>query len=219
MARLPRLPAPGEAHLIGLQGLSGVSLFVDGNDREAFKAALREALAAEPIQLHAYALAPHEVRLLATPAQPATLSRWVQAIGRRYVRAYNLRHQRSGTLWSGRFRCAAVEPGAALLDALCWVESQAGTSSAPQRLGRAPPESWLSDPAPYWSLGNTPFEREQAYAGLLENGLDAAGTVAIERCLRGGWPYGSPAFVDRLAQRAKRPVRPRPRGRPAASRP
>jgi putative transposase len=219
MARLPRLLAPGHAHLVWLPGLSGVTLFTDDADHVAFKAALREALAAEGVQLHAYALAPHEVRLLATPAEKGALSRFVQAIGRRYVRCYNLRHRRSGTLWSGRFRCACVEPGAPLLDALRWVESAPGASSAAARRGQAGPESWVAHPAAYWALGNTPFEREQAYARLLEEGLHTARVALLENSLRGGWPYGSAAFADSLAPPPERPARPRPRGRPAGRKP
>lgn len=218
MARLPRLQAPGLAHLVWLPALSGITLFADVTEVEDFKAALREASATEGVSLHAYTLMPHEVRLLATPSAADALARWVQAIGRRFVRAYNARHQRHGPLWSGRFRCACVEPGGPTLEALRWAERPLHESSLLQRTGRRAPEGWLTDPPAYWTLGNTPFDREQAYARILEDALPAARSAAVESCLRGGWPYGSPAFADSLAAHGPRPVRPRPRGRPAGLR-
>jgi len=155
--------------------------------------------------------------LLATPDDASALSQWVQSVGRRYVAAYNRAHGRSGTLWSGRFRGAAVEPGAWALWALRFVDggsAEPGLTSAAQRCGA--PRAWpLADPKEYWSLGNTPFERESAYALLLAEPVPEDIAAQLRRCLTGGWVCGHPTFLHGLAPTSTRRPSPRPRGRPA----
>ncbi len=216
MARLPRLVVPGHAHLVIQLGHSGQAVFADAQDRSAYLAALREAAFAEGVALHAWALLDTQVQLLATPPEAPALGRMMQALGRRYVSAYNRRHGGSGTLWNGRFRCAVVEPGAMRLAALQFVDGQsvgAGVTSADQRTG-SPRDGWLVDPPEVWALGNTPFEREAAYRRLLAQGLPASTGQALRRAALGGWAAGSEAFLRGLADSAARPTQPRARGRP-----
>jgi putative transposase len=216
MARLPRLAVGGQAHFIVQRGHGGCAVFTDDADRADYRAALREAAAAERVQLHAYALLPAEVQLLATPPEAAALSRLMQALGRRYVGAYNRRHGRRGTLWDGRFHCGVVEPGAMRLLALRLIDgatAEHGATSAAHRSG-GPHDSGLADPPEYWQLGNTPFEREAAYRRLLDAGVDAASAALLRGAALGGWVAGSPAFKAGLAAATARPTQPRPRGRP-----
>lgn len=219
MARLPRLALAGEAHCLLLRGHGARPVFADAADRAAFVAALREAAAAENVRIHAWALLPDEVLLLATPADAPSLGRLVQALGRRYVSAHNRRHAQRGTLWDGRFRCAVVEPGAMRLAVLRWVDGQAleaGITTAGERLGGAR-SGFVVDPPELWTLGNTPFEREAAYGALLAAGLPADVDTMIRRHVMGGWAIGSAAFVAATEQTLQRPAAPRPRGRPRTS--
>jgi REP-associated tyrosine transposase len=216
MTRLARLVVPGHAHLIIQRGHSGRPVFVDPKDRAAFLASLREAAAAAGVAVHAWALLEAEVQLLVTPAESSALGRMMQSLGRRYVGAYNRRHARSGTLWDGRFRCAVVEGGAMRLAALEWVDSQStepGITSAAQRTGGTR-DGWLVDPPEFWALGNTPFEREAAYRRLLTQGVAKSIETSLRHAALGGWAVGSASFAIALAGSAKRPTRPRPRGRP-----
>jgi putative transposase len=219
VARLPRLEIPGQLHYLihrGHGALAGRGVFADGTDRQCFLAALREAAAAEGVLIHAYALLETEVQLLATPSGAGALGRMVQAIGRRYVGAYNRRHRHRGTLWDGRFRCAVVEPGATRLAALCLVDSLSAdpdATSAGHRTG-ARSDSLVSNPPEIWALGNTPFEREAAYRSLLASGLPMAQAQALRQAALGGWAAGTAAFVADLSRATARPAGPRPRGRP-----
>ena len=213
MARLPRLAVAGESHYVILRGLGTPPLFADASDRAAFLAALREA-AAGTLQVHAYALGDAEVALLVTPAEAGALGRTMQALGRRYVASYNRRHGRSGPLWAGRFRAAPVEAGRDRLDVLRLVDgTPAPLTSAAGRLGAAR-DALRVDPPEFWSLGNTPFEREAAYRALQGEPLAPERVAALRRAALGGWPIGSPAYLQRLAAATDRPLRPRPRGRP-----
>jgi len=213
MARLPRLVVPGRAHLIAQLGHSGRAVFVDDDDRQAYLCALREAAALEAVAVHAYALADGEVLLLATPPTTVALSRFIQAVGRRYVSAYNRRHGGNGTLWEGRFRCGVIEPGHWLQAALRLVDGEPDMTSAGHRTGSAR-DPMVVDPPEFWSLGNTPFDREAAYRTLLAQGLPQNQASALRRAASGGWALGSPAFLAAVSAQTPRPLQPRPRGRP-----
>ncbi|MDP1901348.1 MAG: transposase [Rubrivivax sp.] len=216
MARLPRLEIAGQAHLVIQRSNGGQAAFADRQDRQAFVAALREAAAAAKVQVHAYALLGTEVQLLLTPAERGALGRAVQALGRRYVSAYNRRHGRAGTLWDGRFRAAVMEPGPTRLAALQAVDaasSEPGFTSAGHRTG-AGRDPMLVDPPEFWQLGNTPFERDAAYRARLAEGVAPAVVEWLRQAALGGWAAGSEAFAAEVAAAAARPARPRPRGRP-----
>jgi putative transposase len=179
------------------------------------------------VQIHAYALLDHEVRLLATPPAADGLSKLVQSIGRRYVIRFNRRHHRSGSLWEGRFRATVVEPEQHLLTCMLYVEGGvAGTttassggvwSSAPHHLG-AKVDPLLSEPAQYWALGNTPFEREAAYRQLHEQALTEPQLVEVQAALNSGWPLGGERFRTTLEASTSRRLEPLPRGRPRKQR-
>jgi putative transposase len=219
VARLPRLEWPGQLHLVVLRGhgaLADAGVFADATDRQAFIGALREAAGVEAVQVHAYALLHDEVQLLVTPDAPGSLGRLIQAVGRRYVSAYNRRHGHRGSLWAGRFHSAVVEAGDPALAALRLVDgasSEAVTTSAGHRTGVGR-ENWLIDPPEIWRLGNTPFEREAAYRALLAQEMPSAQADALRRAALGGWVLGSAAFIAAAENATARPATPRPRGRP-----
>ena len=218
MARLPRLSLPGHFHWIIQPGHQALQVFTDDDDRALYRAALQEAATQERVQLHACALGPRAVHLLATPPQQGSIGRMVQAVGRRYVSAYHRRHGGSGTLWNGRYRCAVVEPGATLLDVLCLIDALDEGEVASGRAQRAAGERapWLSDPPEYWALGNTPFDRQAAWRLRLSEGLADVRKQDLLKAAMGGWVVGSAGFARTVAETAARPAVPRPRGRPAA---
>jgi putative transposase len=108
---------------------------------------------------------------------------------------------------------AAADAAAQAAAAGAPVSSADRSSSAGQRLGRWR-EPWLDDPPEYWALGNTPFDREAAYARLLAKGLEASKATALQQAAAGGWAIGSDGFKAATAARLARPVAPRLRGRP-----
>lgn len=205
MARQARLAVAGMMHYVLLRGHNGMVVMTDGEDRRLFLQALREALTG--CTLHGFALLDSEVHLLLRPAEAGSLSRDVQALGRRFVAAYNRRHGRSGTPWDGRFRAAVVEPGAVALAVMQRVDQLGSTAR--------PASGLIVDPPEWWALGNTPFEREQAYQRLLAQSLPANLEARLDQALRSGSVIGSSAFVAHLAEQTQRPLVPRRRGRPA----
>lgn len=224
MARLPRILWPGQAHLVEQRGHNGVSIVRDERDSRDWRALLQDAAVTERVDLHAWALLEDRFLLLVSPHTPEGLSRLMQSLARRYAVAFNRRHGRRGTLWEGRFRACVLEPGAWVLEGMAHVE-QGGQAvaaqhppdtlrcSSPHHLGQVR-DPGLTEPPAWWSLGNTPFERELAWQARLAQATTADRAYRIASSLRRGWPLGEREFLKVMAQRTGRSATPLPRGRP-----
>ena len=225
MARLPRLTLAGQVHLVVLQCRAGQAMFVDDEDRRRYSVALLESSREHAVAVHAYALLDDQVLLLASAPEPASLGRFMQAVGRRYVRPFNRRQARSGALWEGRFRSAVIDPASFLLECMQLIEqapvrrgwvSQAGDwvwSSAAHHAGRKT-DSIVTEHVGYWRLGNTPFERQARHVRELGTMLADDTVAKLLAAARHGWPLGAEVFLRGLAEATERPVQRRPRGRP-----
>jgi putative transposase len=218
LARQARLFLPGHAHLALQRGHNGQAIVHDAHDAQVWLKTLCEVAATHRVAVHAWCLSETTFRLVATPDTEPALSRMLQDLGRRYVAAFNARHGRTGTLWDGRFRCAAVQPGDLTLAALLWAEREApgdlGHSSRSHHIGLAS-VPWLVDPPPYWALGNTPFDRHLAWKGLLEQDLNRQQLAAADKALRSGIPWGHASWLRQLQPQTALRLFPRPRGRPS----
>lgn len=229
MARLPRLCVPGQPHLLFQLGRGRQPVFMDDDDRRFFLDLLQQAAATHLVAIHAYALLNHEVRLLVTPAAANSLSRLMQTIGRRYGSRFNRRHGHTGSLWEGRFRATVIEPGERVLDCMRYVEQASLTpfadsarmegsawSSAAHHIGEST-DPRVTDHREYWSLGNTPFDREAAYKRLSQHALTQDEMLQISDAVMKGWPLGSLEFLKELAAHTNRRLAPLRRGRPRKS--
>lgn len=228
MARLSRLVVAGQAHHVGLRAVHGSVALVDTADHTLFLEALRRSASENGVAIHACVLLADEVQLLATPSAPEDLGRMMQALARFYVGAFNRRHGRGGALWQSRFRAAPVGGAADLLTCMLYIEQAPRRSSVP---GPVTDFAWSSaghhaglrsDPllasvppaSGYWLLGNTPFEREAAYAVLLETPLSVEKLARVETTTLKGWAMGSGEFIASLgSETPRRPVA-KARGRP-----
>ncbi|MGH6623040.1 MAG: transposase [Burkholderiaceae bacterium] len=225
MARLARLSVGGLPHLVLQRGAHGASLFRGDSDREHFLGILCQVCDETKLAVHAYSLLPDAVYVVATPPDAHATGRFVQAMGRRYVRWFNDRHGRHGALFDGRFRSSVIEADALLLSCLRFVESRPAAaglviepsqyrwSSCRHHIGLAT-EPLVVDPARFWALGNTPFERQAAWREFMHTGASTAETIRIAEALLGGWALGSQKFLAELAQTAGRRAAPGQPGRP-----
>ena len=225
MARLPRLILPGQPHHVILRGNNRQAIFFSDHDRQHLLETLAEVAAQYHVAIHAYVLMDNHLHLLLTPSAAEALSRTMQSLGRRYVGWFNARHQRTGTLWEGRFRAGLIEGERHLLAcmryievnpvraALCAEPEHWPWSSAAHHLGLAR-SSLITEHEMYWSLGNTPFEREHAYREFLAQGVPLAEKVQFTEAVLRGRPVGSEAFLKPLTVDHASVVNKRPRGRP-----
>lgn len=225
MARLPRLTVAALPHHIIQRGNNGAEIFADAADYTHMLDLLREMGRRFRVDIHAYALLPNAFQLLATPESGTGLPQFMQAVGRSYVRYFNNRHGRCGTLWNGRYRATVIDPAQYLLASMVALD----WSPVRAQLAREPADySWSSyghnaglrhgtlvhPHAAFWALGNTPFAREAAYQAAVSAGISAAQQEAMEQAALRGWALGSPEFVDDLQRRTQRRLVRQRAGRP-----
>ena len=224
MARLPRLVVPGQAHHLIQRGHAGQAVFRDADDYRQARTYLTEATRSAEVAIHAYALMPDHLHLLATPAGPDGLSLLMQSFGRRYVRYFNDRHGRTGGLWESRFKATVIDSEHYLLACMAFVETnpvRAGLvveaeeypwSSCRHNVGGQPDPLVREHPL-VWALGNTPFAREAAYRQIVRAGVSKPEQARIIDATRKGWVL-APAQSRLLQQPLSRRATPLPRGRP-----
>ena len=226
MARLPRLTLPGQPHYVVQRGNNQQAIFVDTQDYACMKDLLREMGRRFGVEIHAFILLPNQMHLLVTPQTAESLPQFMQSVGRTYVRTFNNRHGRSGTLWEGRYRATVLEPQAWLLPAMVVLENQAlvqgltgravdyGWSSARHNAGAQVDGMVRLHPA-YWRLGDTPFAREAAYAALLDRGVSEDVQEVVLGAALKGWVLGSDSFIEGLKNGTERRLQRQRAGRPA----
>ena len=225
MARLSRLTVAGYPHHIIQRGNNRQAIFSHVADYEKLLSLLDENARKFGVALHSYVLMGNHFHVLATPSTDTGVPLMMQAVGRQYVRYFNDRQGRSGTLWEGRYRSTLIESERYLLACMAYIDLN------PVRAGlvaEARSYPWSShahyiglktDPlvTPHsllWTLGNTPFAREVAYAELVQGGIDPAEQQALTSSALSGWALGEQDFVADLKKRsARRPDKAAP-GRP-----
>ena len=225
MARLPRLSVPGYPHHVIQRGNNRQPIFQTDADHRRMLELVEENARQFEVAVHAYVLMDNHFHLLLTPRTGDSLSRMMQAVGRRYVRYFNDSHGRTGTLWEGRYRSTLIEAERYLLACMVYIDLN------PVRAGlaaQARDYPWSSHahyaglrvdrlltPHPlYWQLGNTPFAREAAYAQLVQTGLSMQQQQALTESVLHGWALGGADFVAELQKKTERRLSKSSPGRP-----
>jgi putative transposase len=225
MARLPRLTLAGHPHHVIQRGNDRQPIVRDDADRERLLALWFEHARACKVAVHAYVIMDNHFHLLATPETADGLPKMMQAVGRAYVRYFNLRHGRSGTLWEGRYRSNLIESERYLLACMVYIdlnpvraglvqEAQDHRWSSHRHCIGLVSDKLVTPHALYWALGNTPFAREAAYAELVRAGLAAGQREQLTRSALSGWALGSEPFVSALQGETARRLLPGRAGRP-----
>ena len=225
MARLPRLTLTDYPHHVILRGNNRQVIFSGESDMRRMLSLLEEHSMVQGVDVHAYVLMGNHLHLLLTPRRDGALSLMMQAVGRSYVRAFNLAHGRTGTLWEGRYRSSVIQTERYLLTCMAYIDLnpvRAGMVEAPENypwsshahyIGRLH-QRLLTPPALYWELGNTPFAREAAYGELVRAGIAEHDQRALTAATLSGWALGDPGFLAVLESQTPRRIQPGKAGRP-----
>jgi putative transposase len=228
MARLPRLTLPGYPHHIIQRGNNRQPIFAGTPDYETLLGLLEDYAKKFGVAIHAYVLMSNHLHLLATPASADGVPQMMQALGRSYVRYFNMRQARTGTLWEGRYKSTLIQAERYLLACMVYIDLnpvRAGLVSDPadypwsshlHYVGRR--SDRLITPHPlYWELGNTPFARDAAYAELVRSGIGSEQQRALTEATFRGWALGEVDYVADLQRRTERRVSKGRPGRPKAA--
>ncbi len=225
MARLSRLTMPGQPHHVIQRGNNRQAIFLTTADRQCMVGLLGENAIKFDVAVHAYVLMDNHFHLLVTPQSTTGLPHMMQAVGRRYVRYFNDRQQRSGTLWEGRYRSTVIQTERYLLACMVYIDLnpvRAGMveqardypwSSHAHYIGLCS-DKLVTPHALAWALGNTPFAREAAYAELVQAGINDDQQRALTDSALRGWALGEPGYIDSLQKKTERRVQKAQAGRP-----
>lgn len=227
MARLPRLTLPGYPHHIIQRGNNRQPIFGGTSDYETLLGLIEEFARKFGVAIHAYVLMSNHFHLLATPASAEGVPQMMQALGRSYVRYFNARQGRTGTLWEGRYKSTLIQAERYLLACMVYIDLnpvRAGLVADPadypwsshlHYVGRRSDK--LITPHPfYWELGNTPFARDIAYGDLVRSGIGPQQQQALTEATFRGWALGEADYVADLQRRTERRVAKAKAGRPRA---
>jgi REP element-mobilizing transposase RayT len=108
MARPLRVEYPGAWYHVTCRGNERRAIFQDDKDRVRFLEILKESIERFKVEVHCYVLMSNHFHFLLRTLE-ANLSRFMQRFNTAYTAYYNIRHQRVGHLYQGRFKAILVE--------------------------------------------------------------------------------------------------------------
>jgi putative transposase len=177
------------------------------------------------VSIHAWVFMTNHVHLLATPLKEGAISRMMQAIGRRYVRYFNRKYRRTGTLWEGRYRSSLVQSELYLLQCHKYIELnpvRAGMVAQPadyqwsshrcHAFGKTVNFSTPHDE--YLKLGKTAVIRHRNYQALFQGQFNEDVITDIRQAVNKGLALGGDRFKHEIERLTGRRVRPAKIGRP-----
>ena len=161
-------------------------------------------------QIHAYVLMSNHVHLLMSQGESLGIAKVMQSVGGRYVRYFNDRSDRTGTLWEGRYRATVINSEEYLFTCCRYIEEnpvRAGmaghpadyrwSSHAANALGAD--DSLITPHERYLSLGLTSGSRRLAYAALFHDTVERSTMAAIRDATNHGWALGNERFQLAIA--------------------
>jgi putative transposase len=223
--RQPRYFLPDIPQHVIARGVDRQAVFFQAQDYALYLQALRDAAVDSQCQVHAYVLMTNHVHLLVTPEHKCSLPLMMQAMGRTYVQRLNVRYQRTGTLWEGRYKASLVQTERYLLACQRYIELnpvRAGIVAAPgeypyssyacHALGKDDP--LLTPHDVYLNLSADRDARRRAYRALFSDELSEELLKRLRESTNACTVIGNKRFREQLASMLGREVPTGKRGRP-----
>jgi putative transposase len=179
------------------RGNNKMATFRAESDYELFLWFLAFAARKYRLRVHAYTLMTNHIHMMVTPETAIGLARGMQSLGRRYVRYFNDRYDRTGTLWEGRFRAALIVDERYWLTCLRYVEMnpvRAGLVGVPESyrwssyrahaLGARDPI--VASHGLYEALATTADRRQEAWRQICAPALEIERLKALRKSIAEG---------------------------------
>lgn len=217
MARFPRIILPNQPHHVIQRGNNRQAIFLAKQDYEFYLRKLRVCAVKNDCRIHAYIQMTNHVHLLVSPASTVSLGKTMQMLGCCYVKYFNEKYQRTGTLLEGRYKASLIDSEQYLFTCMRYIELnavRAGIVNHPSQyrwssyhhnaLGLF--DDLIQPHEKYYTLGNTSELCQQYYASLFheliqEESLDQLRVVA-NTCR----VLGDGKFKQSVSLNLKRPV-------------
>ena len=199
------------------RGVNRAATFVDDDDRFNYLHLLRSHSQACAVAVHAYVLMGNHVHLLVSASEYGAVSQLMRIVGQCHVQMFNRRHDRTGTLWEGRFKSCLVDSERYLLTVYRYIELnpvRAAMVEAPQHYRwssvhanlalRAEP--LVTPHASFIALGSDAATRATAYRQWLSEGVSEDDLAAIRIHLRQERAMGDARFQRMVEKALYRPA-------------
>lgn len=225
MPNRTRFNLPGIPQHLVQRGNDRQCCFRDQDDFQDYLRRLRRCSQRHAVAIHAYVLMPNHVHLLATPGEENSVSRMMQCVGATYVRSFNSKYRRTGTLWDSRYHACLVDSSEYFWNCHKYIE----LNPVRAMLVAGPAEyEWSShrrnalgllDPTvtphpSYLSLGLGERQCARTYAGFFACSQPISELESIRDHLRQERALGAPEFQARVEMLSGRGATCRGRGRP-----
>jgi len=187
------------------RGNNRQACFSANEDLRSYAHWLEEGAAKYNVAVNGWVFMTNHIHLLLTPSEELGISKLMQYIGRRYVRNFNHRYSRSGTLFGGRFKSCLVQNDRYALSCLRYIEMnpvRAGLAKDPgdyqwssyrsHAFGTA--MTMKTTHASYLGLGSNPNIRQSAYRELINEQLSTEVVAKIRHCTNTGLVLGNQDF-------------------------
>jgi len=182
MTYRPRFYVPGLSVHITRRGNNRTAIYCDDCDRLVFLDALRQGSRKHGMWIHSLVLMTNHYHLLATPTNPDAMPLTMRTVGQRYVRYFNRKYGRIGTLWAGRYQPLPIESAVYWRNCLRYiaqnpVRAKMVTSpdayewSSYRKHANGKDWEWLDDHPVFQTLGSTTVDRQMAYRALCATAL------------------------------------------------
>ena len=223
MPRQPRLIIKDQPHHIIQRGNNKQVIFITDEDYQFYLKTLKDACIKYHCDIHAYVLMTNHVHLLITPKNNTCISAVMQYVGRTYVRYFNDLHQRTGTLWEGRYKSLVIGSEAYFLTCCCYIEQNPLRAGMIENINqylwssyhyhaKASNDNLIQAHELYLSLGSNTKERCINYQNIFEQLIPEKTVKMIRDLTNKSFILGNDKFITHIEAQLKRRIKPKPRG-------
>lgn len=221
MARLARVVVPGAPHHVLQRGNPGQRIFQTNEDYREYIDLVAEGCKTARVTVVGYCLLPKQVQLVLVPPNAKALRNALGEAHRRFTRSVNMRRERKGGLFYGRFASFPMD-SASLPLVMRYVELAAVRHKAAKN---ARDWRWSSAAGHLKGKGDGFLDVKplmkvaKNWKKELDTPLAPAEVKAIAACENTGRPFGSATFIASTEKKLGRTLaRQRPGPKPKKTR-
>jgi putative transposase len=217
MPRIARAAPGGKIYHVLNRGNGRCRLFHKDADYAAFQKLLFEVREAVPLRVLAWCLMPNHWHLVLWPTADGQLSKFMLRLTTAHVRRHHAHHHTTsgGHLYQGRFKSFPVQDDHHFLVLCRYVEAN------PLRAGLVTtPEQWRWSSLWAWRRGGEPapaawpVPRPRNWSQIVNAAMGEAEVEQVRTSVKRGRPFGTDAWVNRIAGQIGLEFTLRNRGRP-----
>lgn len=202
MARPLRVQFPGAVYHVIARGNARQDIFFDDNDRKKFLDCLKDIIKTHNLVCYAYCLLDDHYHLLLETID-ANLSEAMRDLNGIYSQKFNLRHNRVGHLFQGRYKAFLIEKDAYLLEVARYIvlnPVRAGIVKSPRywrwssynaTVGISKAPEWLNTNGLLGTFSNKKRKAQTEYKRFVSDGLEHD----PYKDLQNNFILGTPQFV------------------------